>query len=179
MQNIVVNQLGEIISQPHQWAIGLDRMSILGLVKLPHFGRGHYATSCIKRLLVVMHGWDIWLDKPVPLTIEIITQITGLPNRGMDPVLILDDKSKEKALTEEMNKKYGTTRGKRGIIIKQINNVATQLGTNILAYKLLRKCRKDEVPVGVIAVTAQCEKGTFVSFSHYLMNLFQVDYKYA
>jgi hypothetical protein len=36
----------------------------------------------------------------------------------MDPTLILDDKSKEKALTEEMKKKCGTARGIRGIIIK-------------------------------------------------------------
>jgi hypothetical protein len=63
----------------------------------------------------------------------------------MDPTLILDDKSKEKALVEEMKKKYGTTRGMRGIMIKRINNAATQLGANILVCKLLRKCRKDEV----------------------------------
>jgi hypothetical protein len=36
----------------------------------------------------------------------------------MDPTLILDDKSKEKALPEEIKKKYGTDRGTRGIIIK-------------------------------------------------------------
>jgi hypothetical protein len=42
----------------------------------------------------------------------------------MDPVLILDDKSKEKDLAEEMKKKYGTTMGTRGIIIKRINNAA-------------------------------------------------------
>jgi hypothetical protein len=40
MHNIVVNQLGETISQPYQWAVGLDRTCILGLLKLPHFGRG-------------------------------------------------------------------------------------------------------------------------------------------
>jgi hypothetical protein len=40
MQNIMVNQLGEMIIQPHEWAVGLDRTSILGLLKLPHFGRG-------------------------------------------------------------------------------------------------------------------------------------------
>ena len=73
----------------------------------------------------------------------------------MDPTLILDDKSKEKVLAEEMKKKYGTTRGTRGIIIKWINNPATQLGTNILACKLLRKCHKDEVPARVIVVAAQ------------------------
>jgi hypothetical protein len=47
-----------------------------------------------------MHGGDVWLDKPIPITIELIAQITGLPIRGMDPMLILDDKSKEKELAE-------------------------------------------------------------------------------
>jgi hypothetical protein len=72
-----------------------------------------------------MHGGDIWLDKPVPIIVELIVKITGLPIRGMDPALILDNKSKEKALTEEIKKKYGTTMGTRGIIIKWINNATT------------------------------------------------------
>jgi hypothetical protein len=38
MHNIVVNQLGEMISQPHHWAVGLDRTGILEFFKLPHFG---------------------------------------------------------------------------------------------------------------------------------------------
>jgi hypothetical protein len=79
--------------------VGLDRTSILGLLKLPHFGRGQYATACIKELLAVMHGGDIWLDIPFPITIEFIAQKTGLPSWGMDPTLILDHKSKEKALS--------------------------------------------------------------------------------
>jgi hypothetical protein len=85
--------------------------------------------------LEFINGWDIWLDKPIPITVELITQITGLTIWGMDPTLVLDDKSKEKALVEEMKKKYGTAKGTRGIIIKWINNVATQLGTKILSYK--------------------------------------------
>jgi hypothetical protein len=97
----------------------------------------------------------------------------------MDPTLILDDKSKEKALAEEMKNKYGTTRGTRGIIIKQIRNTTTQLGTNILACKLLIKCHKDEVPAGVIAVAAQCAEGTSMIWAPYLLNLFQVDCKDA
>jgi hypothetical protein len=101
--------------------------------------------ECVKKLLAVTHGGDIWLDKPVPINVELIAQITGLPTRGMDLALILDDKSKEKTLAEEMNNKYGTDRGTRGIIIKWINNVMTQLGAKILACKLLRKCHKDKV----------------------------------
>jgi hypothetical protein len=55
----------------------------------------------------------------------------------MDPALILDNKSKEKELAKEMKKKYGTDRGTRGIIMKWINNVATQLGAKILGCKML------------------------------------------
>jgi hypothetical protein len=110
--------------------------------------------ACIKKLLAVMHGGDVWLDKLIPITVELIMPITGLPTWGMDHALILDEKSKEKTLAKEMNKKYGTDRGTRGIIIKQINNVMTQLGTKILAYKLLIKFCKDKVPVGVIVVAA-------------------------
>jgi hypothetical protein len=146
MQTIIINRLGEMIIQPHHWAAGLDKTRILGLLKLPHFGRGQYAIACVKQLLVVTHGGDIWLDKPIPITVEIIAQITGSPTWGMDPTLIPDDKSNQKTLEEEMKKKYGTTRGMKGIIIKQINNAATQLGTKILACKLLREFHKEEVP---------------------------------
>jgi hypothetical protein len=177
MQKIVVNQLRETITQPHKWATGLDRTRILGLLKIPHFGRGQYATECVEKLLAVTHGGDIWLDKPVHIRVELITQIIGLPTGGMDPALILDDKSKEKALEEHMKKKYNTDRGTRGIIIKRINYVVTQLGAKILACKLLRKCCKDEVPAGVIVVTAKCAKGTFMSWVPYLSKLFQIDCK--
>jgi hypothetical protein len=65
------------------------------------------------------------MDRPIPITVDLIALITGLPNWGMDPALILDDKSKEKALAEEMKNKYGTARGTRGIIIKWIKNAMT------------------------------------------------------
>jgi hypothetical protein len=97
----------------------------------------------------------------------------------MYPTLILDDKPKEKKLEEKMKKKYGTDRGMRGIIIKQINDAATQLGENILACKLLIKCRKDEVLAGVIAAAAQCTKCPFMSWAPYLSDLFQIDYRDA
>jgi hypothetical protein len=54
------------------------------------------------------------LDKCVSIDVELITSITGLPSRGMDHALFLDDKTKEKALAEEMKKKYGTNRGQGG-----------------------------------------------------------------
>jgi hypothetical protein len=82
----------------------------------------------------------------VSIDVELITNITGFPTQGMDPTQFLDDKAREKALAEDMKKKYGTDRGTRGIIIKRINDAATQLGAKILACKLLRKCPQGGSP---------------------------------
>lgn len=119
------------------------------------------------------------MDKRMLIDVELIANIKGLPSQGMDPAHFLDDKAKEKALAEEMKKKYGTDRGTRGIIIKRINDAATQLGAEILAYKLLRKFRREEVQDGVVAVAAQCAEGTTVSWASYLLNLFLDDCKDA
>ena len=51
----------------------------------------------------------------------------------MDPAQFLDEKAKEKALVEEMKNKYSTKRGMQGIIIKRINDFATQMATKMLA----------------------------------------------
>jgi hypothetical protein len=128
----------------------------LGLLDLPHFGRGKHTTACVKQLLAVMHGGDIWLDKRVSIDVEMIMSITGFPSRGMDPVQFLDGKTKEKALVEEMKKKYGTDRGTRGIIIKRINDASKKLVAKILACKMLRKFRREEVPVEVVVFATQC-----------------------
>jgi hypothetical protein len=53
------------------------------------------------------------------------------------------------------------------------------MATKIMACKLLRKCRKEEVPIGVVAATTQCSKGTTISWYPYLLNLFLDDWKDA
>jgi hypothetical protein len=84
---------------------------------------------------------------------------------------------KEKELAEEMKKMYGTERGSRRIIIKCINDATTRMATKFMACKLLRKFRKEEVPVGVVATVAECVEGTVLSWALYLLNLFLEDCK--
>jgi hypothetical protein len=91
----------------------------------------------------------------------------------------LDDKTKEKSLTEEMKKKYDTERGSCGIIIKIISDTTKKMATQIMACKLLRKCHKEEVPVGVVAAATQCAHGTILSWAPYLLNIFLEDCKDA
>jgi hypothetical protein len=156
---------------------GLAKNEILGLLDLPHFGRGQYANNCIKQLMAVTHGRYLWLEQLISIDVELITYITGLPSWGEDPTQFLEDKTKEKALAEEMKKKYGTERGSRGIIIKRISDATTRMATKIMACKLLKKFRKEEVSTGVVATAAQCAEGTTLSWAPYLLNLFLDDCK--
>jgi hypothetical protein len=48
-----------------------------------------------------------------------------------------------------------------------------------MACKLLHKCRKEEVPTGVVTTTTQCTNDTMLSWAPYLLNLFLDDCKDA
>jgi hypothetical protein len=74
----------------------------------------------------------------------------------MTPTQFLYDKTKEKALAKEMKNTYGIEIGSHRITINHISDTATRMATKIMAYKLLRKCRKEEVPAGVITIATQC-----------------------
>jgi hypothetical protein len=70
---------------------------------------------------------------------------------GEKPEQYLEDKTKEKSISDEIKEKYGTKRGNRGIRISDINDPATRFSTRMLGCKLMHKCRKEEVPTGVVA----------------------------
>jgi hypothetical protein len=108
---------------------------------------------------------------------ELISFITGLSSNGENPLQYLDDKTKEKELTKEMKKTYGKDRGSRGIIIKRISEPVTKITTKLMACKFLRKRHNEEVPIGVVAATTQCTKGTMLCWAPYLLNLFLDDSK--
>jgi hypothetical protein len=151
----------------------------MNLLEIPHFGRGKDVNACVKQLLALVHGGILWMDRPVSIDVDLIAEITGFPTDGENPEQYLDDKTKEKSLAEEMKKKYGTERGSRGMIINRISEPTMRLVTKLMACKLLRKCRKEEAPAGVIAAVTQCAKGSLLSWTPYLLNLFLDDCKDA
>jgi hypothetical protein len=163
---------GDPILQPKQWATRLANTRILNLLDIPHFGRGQDVKKCINQLMEVTHGGFLWLEEPIYIDVELISFITGLPCQGKSLMQYLEEKMKEKALAEEMKKTYGTERGSCRIIIKCISDATTRLATKIMACKLLRKCRKEEVPAEVIMAEAQCTEGIMLSWALYLLKLF-------
>jgi hypothetical protein len=68
-------------------------------------------------------------------------------------------------------------RGNRGIRISDINDPVTRFTTRLLGCKLMCKCRKEEVSARVVAVVAQCAKGSSMSWAPYLLNSFLEDCK--
>jgi hypothetical protein len=89
-----------------------------------------------------VHEGILWLDTKVSIDFDLITNIIGLPPNGEPHAQYLDDKTKKKALGEEMNHTYGTKRGSKGIIINRISEPMKRLETKLMAYTLLRKSRK-------------------------------------
>jgi hypothetical protein len=66
----------------------------------------------------------------------------------------LDNKAHEKEIFELVKAQFGTSRGNIGIVLKDINDSATSFTNKLMACKMLRKCKKEEAPSGVIAVVA-------------------------
>jgi hypothetical protein len=128
---------------------------------------------------VRVHGGIIWIDRPIPINVDLIATITGLPTDGEKPKQYLEDKTKEKSISDEIKAKYGAKRGNRGIRISDINDPLTRFATRLLGCKLTRKCRKEEVPMRVVAATTQCVKGSSMIWAPYLLNFFLEDCKDA
>jgi hypothetical protein len=87
----------------------------------------------------------------------------------------LENKGHEKEIVELVKEKFGTSRGNKGIALKYINDNATRFANKLMDCKLLRKCRKEEAPVGVIIVVVQCEKGVMFIWAPYILNQFLID----
>ena len=89
----------------------------------------------------------------------LIQHISWLPCKGEDPTVILEGKSSDLAVAEVMKKKYKLEKNKRGYAISSIKDKTVCMATQILADKVMQKCRADEVPALVIALAEQCAEG--------------------
>jgi hypothetical protein len=77
-------------------------------VDIPHFDRGKEVNNCINKLLEILHRGFLWMEEPIYIDMELIVFITGLSSMGESHMQYLDEKTKEKYITEETKKTYGT-----------------------------------------------------------------------
>jgi hypothetical protein len=67
------------ILEPKQWITGLYNTRIMNLLEIPHFGRGKDVNNYAKKLLDLVHGGVLWMDRLVLIDVDLIATITGLP----------------------------------------------------------------------------------------------------
>jgi hypothetical protein len=132
LDSMGIGPFSEPIFQPKQWAAELANTGVLNLLDIPHFGRGRDVNNNIKQLMTITHGGYLWVEEPISTDVELVAFITGFPSRGESLVQLLNEKTKEKELVEEMKNTYGTERGSREIIIKRISDTTTRLGTKFM-----------------------------------------------
>jgi hypothetical protein len=114
----------------------------MNLIVILHFGHGKHINGCVKQLLAMVHGGILWMDRPVPINVDLIAKITGIPMDGENPKRYLEDKTKAKSISNEIKAKYGTERGNKGIKISDINDPATRFAARLLGCEIMFKCRK-------------------------------------
>jgi hypothetical protein len=76
-------------------------------------------------------------------------------------------KQKDASL-EEVYSKYNTRRGKHNILIPAINDSIVWFATQLLACKIIHKCRKEECPIEVVLVVEHCIDGNQMAWAPYL-----------
>jgi hypothetical protein len=55
----------------------------MNLLQIPHFGRGMDVNACVKRNFAHVHIGFLWMDKPVPIDVNLISNLTRLPIDGV------------------------------------------------------------------------------------------------
>lgn len=130
----------------------------------------------IRRLLFLVHDGSLWLEEHIPITADLIHRISWLPCKGKDPVEIAR-KSGDLGLVEVMKKKYKLEKNKRGYLIRNIKDKVVRIATQLLAGKVMRKCREDEVPVPVVTLAEQCMEGVQFNWAEFLCEDFLTNCK--
>jgi hypothetical protein len=77
---------GAPLLEPAQWILGLYNTWIMNLLDIPHFGHGKHINGRVKQLLARINGGILWMDRTMPINVDLIAAITGIPMDGEKPV---------------------------------------------------------------------------------------------
>lgn len=75
-----------------------------------------------------------------------------MPYQGTNPVYAFMGKSLEKKLADQMKGDFGPAKKSRGYFISSITDEAMWFAAQVLAGKIMWKCRVDEVSAPVISL---------------------------
>ena len=115
------------------------------MLQIPHFSRSNEINAVVKVLPSCVHGGHLWLDHRVNITIDLIHWIIGLSKTEVDPTTHFVGKDQDKKLAVRLIKKYNLTRGGRAYDATQIEDKPLRFTVQLLARRVLWKCRPNLV----------------------------------
>lgn len=68
-------------------------------------------------------------------------------------------------MMESLKKKYKLEKNQRGYAIASIQDKGVRIATELLAGKVMRKCRGNEVPTVVVPLAEQCATGELFNWA--------------
>ena len=148
----------------------MDLAGLLKMLNVPHFGRSTQVTIVVKQLLALVHDDHLWINnKKIVIDGELIHRITGLPMAGPNPGTEFPSKHEDTKLAQSMKEHFGLTKGKRGYHTSAIQEQNIRFANELLACKIIRKCRPTEVPTPVIKIAINCTEGYSYNWAAYLV----------
>ena len=74
-----------------------------------------------------------------------------------------------------MKDRFGLTKGKQGYQTLTIQHQNIRFAAELLACKLMRKCRPYEVPAPIVSIAANCAEGYSYNWAVYIAKEFLED----
>ena len=137
---------------------------------MPHFVQLNEANTCVNQLFSFFHGGTLWLDTPVPITMELILNIRGFPKDGPNPSQYFKGRDNDKRLAACLKLKYDLQHNGRAYRIDNINDRMVCISFRILASKIVHKNHPIQCTLGVIMCGQQCAERVQMKWSLFLLN---------
>ena len=123
-----------------------------------------------------MHDGNLGIgNQRIPIDGELIHKITGLPKEGPDPSIKFVGNYEDTKLAQSMKECFGLTKGKRGYQTSTIRHENIHFTAELLACKLMWKCRLNEVSALIVSIAANCAKGYSYNWAAYIAKEFLED----
>lgn len=108
----------------------------------------------------------------MPITDMLIHRITLLLHLVLNSAKEFGRKVGEHDLAERMKDKFKLVNKPRKYSISSTTDLSVKVATQILARKIMRKCRVDDLSTLVVSLAAQCVEGVQFNWAQYLLSEF-------
>ena len=84
-------------------------------------------------------------------------------------------KHEDAKLAHSMKERFRLTKGKRGYQTSTIQHQNIRFAIDLLACKLMQKCRPNEVPIPIVSIAMNCAEGYSYKWVEYIAKEFLED----